>query len=67
MSTDLNQNVCFREIDGRVSDLGHEDCVDFCVSAEILEDLHSLILVDFPEEERLLRSLRVLLQGAHVV
>jgi len=63
----LDQDVCVRQVEGRVSYFTDEDGVHFRVQFEILKDLKSLILRGRPVNVRFVHFDRVMLQCEDVV
>ena len=67
MTGNLNQNVGFWQIERGIGDFRDENCVDFRIGFEILDDCDSLGLRSGTVNERLFQNCGVMLQTKDIV
>jgi len=67
MGTNLNEDVCFRQVKGRVSDFGDKNSVDLWVMLEVLNNLEALRLARGAVDKRLPHPVGVVLEGKDIV
>ena len=65
--TDLNNDICVWNIDGRVSDLTEDDAVDLLPVTELRNNVHALKVRDLAADEGNVQALRILLEAEQVV
>ena len=67
MTGNLNQNVGFWQIERGIGDFRDENCVDFWIGFEILDDCDSLGLRSGTVNERFFQNCGVMLQTKDIV